>query len=262
MIFKLNWFKKLSRTKSYCRLTYKLFLTFILLQSLFTAAYFADDTQFLQAQKNGIVAAEGFRRCRQFVDGWLKHADPETGLIPRNLTQNKDIWNAQDSAADNYPFMVLTAAITDRPLFDGRMLDMLNTEIKLTSRIGSLPDTYSFSKHGFGDVEPDINHIMFGSSEYIKDGLLPLTEWLGKSPWSDRMIAILDDMWEHAPIETPYGRIISESHEINGEMLQTLSRIYWMTDDKKYLEWAIRLGDYYLLDSHHPTRDVDHIRLR
>ncbi len=216
----------------------------------------ADDNAFVQAMENGKLANEGFIRCRNFVKGWLKHADPATGLIPRNLNRNKDIWNAQDSAADNYPFMVLTAAITDRPMFNGRMLDMLRTETKLTSRIGNLPDTYSFPKKNFQSAQPDIGRIIFGSSEYIKDGLLPLTEWLGPSPWCDRMIGILDDIWKHAPVETKYGKIPSTSQEINGEMLQTLSRIYWMTGDKKYLDWAIRLGDYYLLGDHHPTRVV------
>lgn len=221
-----------------------------------------DNNDFKQAIENGRLANEGFIRCRRFVQGWLKYADPKTGLIPRNLSQDKDIWNAQDCAADNYPFMVLTAAITDRQLFNGRMLDMLRSETKLTSRIGNLPDTYSFSKQGFAQTEPDITRIIFGSAEYVKDGLLPLTEWLGKSPWCDRMLAILDDIWKHAPIETKYGNIISTSQEVNGEMLQTLSRIYWMTGEKKYLDWAIRLGDYYLLDGHHPTRDEKMLRLR
>jgi hypothetical protein len=219
------------------------------------------DDDFRQAMENGQLANEGFIRSRNFVKGWLNHSDPVTGLIPRNLNRNKDIWNAQDSAADNYPFMVLTAAITDRPMFDGRMLDMLRTETKLTSRIGNLPDTYSFPNKNFQTAQPDIGRIIFGSSEYIKDGLLPLTEWLGPSPWSDRMIGILDDIWKHAPVETKYGKIPSTSQEINGEMLQTLSRIYWMTGDKKYLEWAIRLGDYYLLDEHHPTKNEKRLSL-
>ena len=222
----------------------------------------ADDRVFKQVAENGRLANEGFIRCRNFVDGWLKYADPKTGLIPRNLSRDKDIWNAQDSAADNYPFMVLTAAITDRPLFEGRMLDMLRTEIKLTSRIDSLPDTYSFPKQGFASDTPDINRIIFGSSEYVKDGLLPLTEWFGPSPWCERMLGILDDMWKHAPVQTKYGKIVSTNQEVNGEMLQTLSRIYWMTGEKKYLQWAIRLGDYYLLDGHHPTRDENKLRLR
>ena len=223
----------------------------------------SEDSAFSLALQNARLANEGFARCRNYVKGWLNHADPKTGLIPKGLKEGRrDFWNPQDAAADNYPFMVLTAAITDRPLFEGRMLDMLHTETKLTSRIGALPDTYSFSKESFRDEEPDTARIMYGASEYIKDGLLPLTEWLGKSPWSDRMIRILDDMWKHAPVETKYGKIVSENHEINGEMLQTLSRVYWMTGDRKYLDWAIRLGDYYLLDKHHPTRDTDKLRLR
>ena len=217
---------------------------------------------FQQVEDNGRLANEGFVRCRNYVKGWLRYADRKTGLIPRNLSRDKDIWNAQDSAADNYPFMVLTAAVIDRPLFEGRMLNMLRTETQLTSRVGSLPDTYSFTKQGFDNSKEDMGRIIFGSSEYVKDGLLPLTEWLGPSPWSQRMINILDDLWAHASFKTPYGNIISVNQEINGEMLQTLSRIYWMTGNRKYLDWAVRLGDYYLLGGHHPTRDEESLRLR
>jgi hypothetical protein len=220
------------------------------------------DNDFTRAMENGRLVNEGFVRCHRFVEGWLRHADPKTGLIPRNLNQSKDIWNAWDSAADNYPFMVLTAVLTDRPMFEGRMLDMLRSEAILTPRIDSLPDTYSFSKQGFAEAEPNLGRIIFGASEYIKDGLLPLTEWLGASPWSERMIEILDDVWKHTPVETKFGNIPTTSQEVNGEHLQTLSRIYWMTGDNKYLDWAVRLGDYYLLDQHHPTRDGSTLRLR
>ena len=221
-----------------------------------------DDKAFDLAAENGKLANGGFIRCQNFVRGWLQQADPRSRLIPRNLDRDRDIWNAQDSAADNYPFMVLTAAITNPALFQGRMMDMLRSETILTSRIDRLPDTYSFSKQDFFFKKPDLPRIIFGSSEYVKDGLLPLTEWLGPSPWSERMINIIDDLWRHAPEQTPYGNIVSRSQEINGEMLQVLSRVYWMTGDKKYLNWAIRLGDYYLLGNHHPTRDRAVIKLR
>jgi hypothetical protein len=220
-----------------------------------------DESAFREAAENGRLANEGLARCRRYVEGWLRHADPKTGLIPRNLTRDKDIWNAEDCAADNYPFMVLTAALTDWPLYQGRMREMLRTETQLTSRIGSLPDTYSFSRQGFLTPTPNVNRIIFGSSEYIKDGLLPLTEWIGPSPWSERMLRILDELWARAPLETQYGYIVSDSREINGEMLQTLSRVYWMTGDQKYLYWALRLGDYYLLDVHHPTRSPQRLSL-
>ena len=221
-----------------------------------------DSLAFEQATAHGIRVNEGLERCRLFVSGWLEHADPATGLIPRNLQESRDIWNAQDAAADNYPFMVLTAALTDQELLEGRMKDILYTETNLTARIASLPDTYSFTKHAFDQPQVDINQIMFGASEYIKDGLLPLTEWLGPSPWAERMLTILDDMWAHAPVETPHGTIVSTNVEVNGEMLQTLSRMYWMTGEQKYLDWATRLGDYYLLGNQHPTRDFTSLRLR
>jgi len=225
----------------------------------------ADDRQqaaFRLAEKHARQANEQFFRCRRFVEGWLAQADPTTGLIPRNLNRDRDIWNAKDSAADNYPFMVLSAALTDRALFEGRMLEMLRTETRLTSRIDRLPDTWSFSRQAFAADQPNLDSIIFGGSEYVKDGLLPLTEWLGESPWSERMLGIVDDIWKHAPVETPYGKIPSTNVEVNGEMLQALSRIYWMTGQKKYLDYAVRLGDYYLLGDQHPTRNSDHLRLR
>lgn len=216
------------------------------------------------AERNGPPVNEGFNRCMDYLEGWLNLADSATGLIPRNINdkKSKDIWNAKDCAADNYPFMVLTSNLLAKDLFVGKMIEMLDTEKRLTSRIGNMPDTYSFSKKGFAEPDTNLPDIIFGSAEYIKDGLIPLTEWLGPSPWSGRLISILDDIWKYAPVETPYGNICSDNPEVNGDMLQALSRIYWTTGDKKYLEWAERLGDYYLLGDNHPTSDFKELRLR
>jgi hypothetical protein len=158
--------------------------------------------------------------------------------------------------------MVLTAALTDRPLFEGRMLEMLRAETKLTSRVDRLPDTWSFSKQAFASSEIQLDAVIFGSAEYIKDGLLPLTEWLGPSPWSERMVGIADDILKKAPVETAFGRIPSTNVEVCGDVLQALSRLFWLTGDRKYLEGAIRLGDHYLLGGHHPTRDFKSLRFR
>ncbi|MCX5684305.1 MAG: hypothetical protein NT049_11550 [Planctomycetota bacterium] len=220
-----------------------------------------EESLFRQAEANARCANEAFFRCRRFVDGWLKHADPKSGLIPRNLKESRDLWNAKDSAADNYPFMVLTAAMTDRPLLDGRMLDILRTETRLTSRIDRLPDDFLFSKQGFATEKPNLDAIIFGSAEYVKDGLLYVAEWLGPSPWSERMTGIIDDVWKNAPIDTPFGKIPTLNFEVNGDLLQACSRLYWFTGDRKYLDWAIRLGDYYLLGTNHPTRDMKRLGL-
>ncbi|MBI5384515.1 MAG: acetylxylan esterase [Verrucomicrobia bacterium] len=216
---------------------------------------------FLQAEKNARLANEALFRCRRFVDGWLAQADPASGLIPRNLTAGRDFWNGRDSAADNYPFMVLTAALTDRPLLEGRMRDMLRTETRLTCRLDRLPDDYSFSKKGWRREKLDLDAVIFDGAEYVKDGLLPITEWMGPSPWSERMIGIIDDIWKHAPIDTPFGKLPTLNFEVCGDLLQANARLFWFTGDRKYLDWAVRLGDYFLLGTNHPTRDLHQLRL-
>ena len=151
--------------------------------------------------------------------------------------------------------MVLTAALTDRPLLEGRLLDMLRTETRFTSRLDRLPDDYSFSKHGWRRAKLDLDAIIFDGAEYVKDGLIPLTEWLGPSPWSQRMLGITDDIWKHAECDTAFGKIPTRNAEVCGDLLQACSRLYWFTGDRKYLDWAIRLGDGFLLGKNHPTRD-------
>jgi len=45
-------------------------------------------------------------------------------------------------------------------------------------------------------------------------------------------------------------------------LLQVLSRMYWITGNKKYLERAIKIGDYYLNEQRLPTRSDKGLRLR
>lgn len=220
----------------------------------------AQDPRFRQAEKNARLANEAWFRSRRFIDGWLAHADPKTGLIPRNLRES-NYWNGRDAGADNYPFMVLTASMTDRELLNGRLLDMLRTETRLTCRVDRLPDDYSFAKQGWRREQVDLDAIIFDGAEYVKDGLLPITEWMGPGPWSERMTGIIEDIWKHASVETPSGRIPTRNFEVNGDLLQACSRLFWFTGERRYLDWAIRLGDYYLCGTNHPTRDLASLQL-
>jgi hypothetical protein len=121
----------------------------------------------------------------------MMRRDSISGLIPSNLTGKIDLWEPFNAAADNYAFMVLTSYLLDQDLYNGLMLDMLHSEKKLTSRIKSLPDVYRFSTQSFDLKKADTIWIIFGTSEYIKDGLIPLTEYIGPSPWKDRMMEML-----------------------------------------------------------------------
>jgi hypothetical protein len=218
-----------------------------------------DDPRFRQAEKNSRLAAEAFFRSRKYIDGWLAHADPKSGLIPRNMKDR--YWNGRDAAADNYSFMVLTAAMTDKPLLAGRLTDMLRAEARLTRRVDNLPDNFLFSTQSWQRETIDRDAMIFDGAEYAKDGLLYITEWMGRSPWTERMIGIIDDIWKDPAVETPFGNIPTRNFEVNGDLLQVCSRLYWFTGDRRYLDWAVRLGDYFLLGTNHPTRDSESLTL-
>ncbi|MDH5603040.1 MAG: hypothetical protein OEY51_03850 [Cyclobacteriaceae bacterium] len=220
---------------------------------------------FKQASVNGLVAKEGYARSLHFVKGWMDKRDSVSGLIPENLTRGIDTWNAHNSAADNYAFMVLTAFMTDKNLYNTVMADMLKAERALTSRIDGMPDDYSFSKQGFLRDSADMARIIFGTSEYIKDGLIPLLEYIGpSSPWQGRMVEMLNGLFKHYTVLTRLHegfRNKAAVEEVNGEMLQTLCRMYWTTGEQKYLERALIIGDHYLNGAHNPA-DLEVLRIR
>src|SRR5574341_1603259 len=161
------------------------------------------------ADRNARQASEAFRRSNTTMHAWLKRADPVTGLLPR--TGKEPYWAVKDSAADLYPFMILAAYFTERPLYGGRMRDILRQEVLLSQRLGRLSDDVAPGGKGFMNAEPDTDRIIFGSSEYAKDGLLPLTEVLGDSPWYYRLRGITDDIVKHAPYDSPRGKLPARS---------------------------------------------------
>ena len=79
------------------------------------------------------------------------------------------------------------------------------------------------------------------------------------------MLEVIDGMYKLGNRATNisgsfYGN--SQNEEVNGELLQILSRLYWLTGKKEYLEWAFNIADFYLLGNHHPTNNLEHLRLR
>jgi hypothetical protein len=214
----------------------------------------AYDTSWIQVEQNAKQSQRAIQFCRRYAHGWLAHADPSSGLIPRNLTGDA-YWNAKDAAADNYPFMVLTAEVTDDHYLKEIVREILAQEGKLTNRLDSLPDDFLFATQKFRTETPNLDDIIFGAAEYAKDGLMPISEWIGPSPWLDRMKQLTQDVFKHAAYETPAGKIPSQDAEVVGDLLQVTSRLYWMTGDEDYKAWAFRQADQYLLHSNLLDRD-------
>jgi hypothetical protein len=209
----------------------------------------SDDAQergFRAAAENGLRSEEVFRQTRRMLHAWLEYADARTLLLPDVVPGFKrgpkplGVYRPHNSGADNYPYLVATAYFTDRALFDGRMRDMLRNEIRYTNVLDQIPADLELATGKLGPPS------LFGAAEYAKDGLLAITELLGRSPWFSRMADMTASLMEHAPVESDFGLLPDTGAELNGDVLQSLARLAPMTGDRRFLEWAERIGDAYV----------------
>jgi dienelactone hydrolase len=200
---------------------------------------------FALAERRAPVAQECLRRAHAVLEGWWAIRDPATGMLPRTTKQY--VWAPGDNAADMYPFLVLTARYTAPERMD-ELLALLRAEVSMTTRLDGLPDWYLIREQRFQHAKADIHRIIFASTEYAKDGLNPLIELDGPDPWSARMRQLLDGVMLHAPVDSDFGKLPSNSTEVNGEMLQVLTRFYFLTGEIRYLEFAERIADAYSLE--------------
>lgn len=202
----------------------------------------ASTTAVERARANGTQFEQAVGASRRLLLAWLKHADERTTLLPDRLDADRQAWiyTPHNSGADLYPYLVLTAQLTDPELYEGRMLEMLRNEVRFTSAKASVPGNLTFST---GELSAPS---LFGAGEYAKDGLVTVTEYLGRTPWFYRMVDMIADAMAQAPVQTRFGLLPASDTELNGDYLQTLIRLVTMTGDERFLQWARRIGDAYV----------------
>lgn len=198
-----------------------------------------------EALRRGEIARRLFCRALGVLDGWWALRDRELNLFPRRVDQ--PVWAPQDNAADMLPFLFLTAHFL-APDRIGEISQALESEQKLTNRLGPMPDWYSLAERRFVHESPDVGRIIFNAAEYCKDGLIPMTEVMGDGPWTRRMVELMDAIFAHAPVASQFGPLPSDDIEVNGDILQVLARLYALKREAKYLDWAERIGDAYCLE--------------
>ena len=213
-----------------------------------------EERLFARAAASAEVAGYSLSKVQRWLhEAALKRIDAETGLYRADGN-----WNYRDTAADCYPFLVWAAWATDKEALDGPVRKALHAEIRLCNHLDRIPVPYNFGRKAKEDRQ-SFDRMIFGASEYVKDGLIAIVEATGKDEWFERMKAIEDDVWRHARVDTAYGKVPSNNIEVNGEQIQALARLCTMTGDRKYLAWAERLADYYLKGADFvPTRLRDH----
>jgi hypothetical protein len=206
-----------------------------------------DEAAFAQAKANGVRTDELLSRARRVLHAWLRHADATTLLLPDHLPSFTEggkprppVYTPHNSGADNYPYLTLTAFFTDRAIFDGRIRAMLRNEMRFTDDAHGLPRALDFRDGQLGPT------YLFGAAEYAKDGLIAVTEMLGRSPWFFRMVDMTAAVIDRSTVETRFGKIPDPGAEVNGDLLQTLIRLAPMTGDPRFLQFAERIGDAWI----------------
>jgi hypothetical protein len=212
------------------------------------AAFPATVAQESSLRDRGRRFDEALSACQRVLHAWLKQADERTLLLPDHLPGGPRgakpgqprIYTPHNSGADLYPYLVLTAHFTDPELYRGRMLEMLRNEVRFTTREDDVPRNLNLDS---GEQGPPS---LFGAGEYAKDGLISITELLGRTPWYTRMVDMMGAAMEHAPVHTRFGRLPAADAELNGDFLQVFVRLASMTGEERYWEWSRRIGDWYL----------------
>ena len=204
---------------------------------------------FEKAHENGRRFETAVAACDRLMRVWLEAADPKTGLLPERLPgpgsglhpgEPARMYTPHNSGADLYPYLILTADLTDPDLYHGRMMEMLRNEIRYTTVQESIPADLNLSTGALGPPS------LFGAGEYAKDGLLAVTEYLGRTPYYARMLDMVVDAMNRAPVDSRFGKLPASDAELNGDYLQVLARLGPMTGDRRFVEWARRIADAYL----------------
>lgn len=206
-----------------------------------------------QARQRALRANAAFRKCHQFLQDVRKRKADGCSLY---FFSGDSIWLVQDAAADVLPFVVVAAHFLD-PAFAFALRDTLRDEKRLTNDAKGIPQTFNLKNHAI--VAQSRSQVIFGASEYCKDGLAPMVEVLGKGEWFERMRQIMDALHDEIGQTTDYGLGAVQTDEVNGNLLQVLVRLFGMTQDAKYLRWAERIADDFLLKRNwKPTVLSDH----
>ena len=206
----------------------------------------AADPLFERAAVNGVRSEEVFRQTRRMMHAWLAHADQRTLLLP-------DIPPGGEARPPD-PGPLHAAQLRGRqlslpgghrvlhgpPAVRGPDAGDAAQRRPVHHTANGLPGNLDLKTGGLGPPS------LFGAAEYAKDGLLAVTELLGRTPWFFRMADLTATLMERAPVATAYGPLPDTGAELNGDVLQVLVRLATMTGDRRYLEWAQRIGDAYV----------------
>lgn len=208
--------------------------------------FYLENLQFFEASKlNSKLASNISNSLFDFNKGWLEIQNKETLLIGyRPYWESQyHLYVPEQSGADFFPFLYLSTSIFDNSSF--QLVSWWLTKHENLVDDEGLPlviDIYTNKP-----ILRDLNSNIFGASELVKDGFIPLIEFYGPKHisinLSEKMLTSIFSTCSDSP---NFGCIPSLNSEVNGELLISLSRMYMFTKDKKYLNMGLPIYIKYI----------------
>ena len=185
-----------------------------------------------RARANGAQFEQTVAATRRLLHAWLAHADARTTLLPNRLDADRSKWvyTPHNSGADLYcRYLVLDRAAHGTPTSTrvGRSR-CCGTEIRSTSAQASVSGQPDNSRRR---ARPPS---LFGAGESRKRPRTSVTEYLGRTPWFYRMVDLTVDAMAQAPVTTRFGKLPASDTQLDGDYLQTLTRLVTMTGDPRF----------------------------
>ena len=171
--------------------------------------------------------------------------DPKTKLIFRRIPGQRMRWDYHNVAADYYSSWVHISNYVAPQLIqpDAKLYETLLSMEKTCLFPNGIPGVYYYDT---GKVEEEATYLAL--SEWLRDGLIRITENVGTDNiWYRDMCRLCDAMIRVAGERRGMCEKCAQNTEALGNMLQSLSRLYIVSGEERYLEAAEEIGDALLL---------------
>src|SRR5688500_13550223 len=189
------------------------------------------------ARMNAMLSHEAMLRAAAVHKAWLARRQPQTKLYAQSADRPE--WNYRNTAADFFAFH-LNAALLLNPDGLPSLEETLAAEAALRTPDGLCQPVIAASGR---PVSVDHDELLFGSSEYAKDGLLSVYERHGGALIGPRLLAIVDAVIAQSRHPSRFGVLPGTGSEINGNMLQLCGRLSYAEQRPQYAEFAARIAD-------------------
>lgn len=186
------------------------------------------------------LAADARARALRVHDAWMPRRNAATALFPQSPRRPE--WNSLNVAADFFCFQYAVAVESD-----AASLPALRATLARERALNGTGLCDSYDAVTGAPLNRNPGRKLFGTTEYLKDGLISLYERTGDPAVRARMLEVADAILAASNHASRFGPVPSRDSEVNGNVLQAFSRLAYITGEDRFADQVGRLADAVIL---------------